>query len=85
MLENVPQVTDLIKEYSFPDKRDVVVTSTQGSGRIDLMYGSEPMLKAMIKAKSPRVGFTTGKPTGISNFYSQSSDHLPVIIDFVWR
>ena len=85
MLENVPQVTDLIKEYSFPDKRDVVVTSTQGGGRIDLMYGSEPMLKAMIKAKSPRVGFTTGKPTGISNFYSQSSDHLPVIIDFVWR
>ena len=85
MLENVPQVTDLIKVYNCPDKRDVLISSTQGGGRIDLMYGSEPMLKAMIKAKSPQVGFTTGKPTGISNFYSQSSDHLPVIIDFVWR
>ena len=85
MLENVPQVTDLIKAYNCPDKRDVLVSSTQGGGRIDLMYGSEPMLKSMIKAKSPQVGFTTGKPTGISNFYSQSSDHLPVIIDFIWR
>ena len=85
MLENVPQVTDLVKVYNCPDKRDVLISSTQGGGRIDLMYGSEPMLKAMIKAKSPQVGFTTGKPTGISNFYSQSSDHLPVIIDFVWR
>ena len=85
MLENVPQVTDLIKVYGCPDKRDVVITSTQGGGRIDLMYGSEPMLKAMIKAKSPKIGFTTGKRTGISNFWSQSSDHLPVIVDFVWR
>lgn len=85
MLENVKQVTDLIKVYNCPDKRDIMVWSTQGGGRIDLMYGSEPMLNKMIKAKSPRIGFTTGKRTGISNFWSQSSDHLPVIIDFIWR
>jgi exonuclease III len=85
MLENVKQVTDLVKVYNCPDKRDIMVWSTQGGGRIDLMYGSEPMLKSMIKAKSPQVGFTTGKRTGISNFWSQSSDHLPVIVDFVWR
>lgn len=85
MLENVPQVTDLVKVYNCPDKRDVLVWSTQTGGRIDLMYGSEPMLKSMIKAKSPQVGFTTGKRTGISNFWSQSSDHLPVIVDFIWR
>ncbi len=85
MLENVPQVIDLIKLYGCPDQRDVVVSSTQGGGRIDLMYGSEPMVNAMIKAKSPRIGFTTGKRTKISNFYSQSSDHLPVIVDFIWR
>lgn len=85
MLENVKQVTDLVKVYNCPDKRDIMVWSTQGGGRIDLMYGSEPMLNSMIKAKSPQVGFTTGKRTGISNFWSQSSDHLPVIVDFIWR
>ena len=86
MLENVTKVKDLIKVYNCPDKRDVIIPSTQGWGRIDLMYGSDLFVKTMIKAKSPRIGWTRGqwdKETGF--FKNCGSDHLPVTVDFVWR
>ncbi|MBP3482092.1 MAG: hypothetical protein J6K28_01725 [Alistipes sp.] len=84
MLENVPAF-DLVKVYNTFDRRDVIIPSTQGWGRIDLMYGSEPMMKRMIKAKSPKEGFTLGKWNKDTRFFDKSSDHLPVIVDFEWR
>jgi hypothetical protein len=56
IVEQVPQVKDLIKLYNSLDKRDVIISSTMGTGRIDLMYGSEKFAKTLIKAKSPRDG-----------------------------
>ena len=86
IVENVPQVKDLIKTYNCVDKRDVVISSTMGSGRIDLMYGSERFVKTLIKAKSPRIGFTSGKWDPETKFYKErGSDHLPVLCDFEWR
>ena len=86
LIENVPQVKDLIKLYNCPDKRDVVIPSTMGTGRIDLMYGSEKFVKTMIKAKSPREGWTSGKWDSETRFYKEcGSDHLPVLVDFEWR
>ena len=86
ILENVPQVKDLIKTYNCVDKRDVVISSTMGAGRIDLMYGSERFVKTLIKAKSPRTGFTSGKWDKETHFYKErGSDHLPVLCDFEWR
>ena len=84
MLEHVPAV-DLVKTYACPDKRDVVPTSTQGWGRIDLMYGSKPMADRVIKAKSPKEGFTRGTWNKDVRFFNGSSDHLPVIVDFRWE
>ena len=84
MLDNVPAF-DLVKIYNNPDKRDAITPSTQGWGRIDLMYGSEPMLKRLLKAKSPKWGFTKGTWNDKTKFYDGSSDHLPVIVDFIWR
>ncbi len=84
MLENVP-AHDLVKAYNNPDKRDAITPSTQGWGRIDLMYGSEAMYKRMLKAKSPKWGFTKATWNDKTKFYNGSSDHLPVIVDFVWR
>ena len=84
MLDNVPAF-DLVKIYNNPDKRDAITPSTQGWGRIDLMYGSEPMLKRLLKAKSPKWGFTKGTWNDKTRFYDGSSDHLPVIVDFIWR
>ena len=86
IVEQVPQVKDLIKLYSSVDKRDVVVSSTMGSGRIDLMYGSEKFVKTLIKAKSPKSGWTSGKWDKDTHFYKErGSDHLPVLCDFLWR
>jgi len=86
MLENVTKVKDLIKIYNCPDKRDVIIPSTQGWGRIDLMYGSDLFVKTMIKAKSPRIGWTRGKWDKETGFFKNcGSDHLPVTVDFVWR
>ena len=86
IVENVPQVKDLIKTYNCVDKRDVVISSTMGAGRIDLMYGSERFVKTLIKAKSPRTGFTNGKWDKETHFFKGcGSDHLPVLCDFEWR
>ena len=86
MLENVTKVKDLIKLYNCPDKRDVIIPSTQGWGRIDLMYGSEHFVNTMIKAKSPKIGWTKGTYDKETGFIKGSgSDHLPVTVDFVWR
>ena len=86
IVENVKQVKDLVKLYNNPDKRDVVVPSTMGTGRIDLMYGSEKFVRTLIKAKSPKYGFTKGAWDSNTHFYKdRGSDHLPVICDFEWR
>ena len=86
IVENVKQVKDLVKLYNNPDKRDVVVPSTMGTGRIDLMYGSEKFVRTLIKAKSPKYGFTKGSWDSNTHFYKErGSDHLPVICDFEWR
>jgi exonuclease III len=86
IVEQVPQVKDLIKLYNSPDKRDVIISSTMGTGRIDLMYGSEKFAKTLIKAKSPRDGWTNGKYDKESGFFKEcGSDHLPVLCDFLWR
>ena len=54
--------------------------------RIDFIYGSEKFVNTMIKAKSPKEGFSKGtfdKSTGF--FKGCGSDHLPLIVDFHWR
>ena len=86
ILEMAPQVKDLVKLYNSPDKRDAVVPSTMGGGRIDFMYGSDKFVQTMLRAKSPKRGFTHGKFDKTTRFYKErGSDHLPVVCDFEWR
>jgi len=84
ILDNTP-CRDIVKTYYCNDRRDVVPYSTQSSGRIDIMYGSPSMMNRVIKAKSPRYGFTAATYDKKNRFYDTSSDHLPVIVDFEWR
>ena len=86
LLEEVPQIKDLIKTYGCPDKRDVLIPSTMRGGRIDFIYGSERFVNTMTKAKSPKSGFTNGTHDKTTNFFkNRGSDHLPLIVDFKWR
>lgn len=86
IVECVPQVKDLIKFYHSPDKRDVVIPSAMRGGRIDYMYGSERFVNSLLKAKSPKSGFTNGKFDKTTRFFKEcGSDHLPIICDFKWR
>ncbi len=78
-------VRDIVKEYYSPASRDVVVRSTQGGARIDIMYGSDEMANRVIRAESPRAGFTYAPYNKEMKFYDKSSDHLPVIVDFKWK
>ena len=78
-------VHDLVKEYYSPDRRDVHVRTTQGGARIDIMYGSDEMANRVIRAESPRAGFTWAPYNKEARFYDKSSDHLPVIVDFKWK
>ena len=65
---------------------DVLIPSTMRGGRIDFIYGSERFVKTMIKAKSPKLGFTNGTHDKTTNFFkNRGSDHLPLIVDFKWR
>ena len=86
IVECVPQVKDLIKFYNSPDKRDVVIPSAMRGGRIDYMYGSDKFVKTLIRAKSPKQGFTNCKFDKETRFFKEcGSDHLPIICDFKWR
>ncbi len=78
-------VRDIVKEYYSPAGRDVMVRSTQGGARIDIMYGSDEMANRVIRAESPRAGFTYAPYNKEMKFYDKSSDHLPVIVDFKWK
>ncbi|MBP3482091.1 MAG: hypothetical protein J6K28_01720 [Alistipes sp.] len=84
ILENTP-CRDIVKTYCNTDKRDVVPFTTHSHGRIDIMYGTESMMRRVISAKSPNAGFTRAKYNSKMRFYDGSSDHLPVIVDFEWR
>ncbi|MBE6174975.1 MAG: hypothetical protein E7147_05475 [Rikenellaceae bacterium] len=86
IVEEIQQVKDLIKYYNCPDKRDVLVPSAMRGGRIDFMYGSERFVTTLLKAKSPKSGFTKGKYDKTTRFFKErGSDHLPIICDFEWR
>lgn len=76
---------DLTKVYNSPDKRDVMMSSTQKFARIDIMYGSDEMCKRMIRAEIPKDYFTSAPYNKEMRFYDKSSDHLPVIVDFKWK
>ena len=76
---------DLVKHYCCPGDRDVMIPSTQSGRRIDIMYGSQSMSKRVIRVKTPREGFTKSIKRANFRFHERSSDHLPVIVDFVWR
>lgn len=76
---------DITKEYNSPDLRDVMMASTQSGSRIDIMYGSDEMMKRVIRAEIPRDEFTTATYNREMRFYNDSSDHLPVVVDFKWR
>ncbi len=81
ILGNVP-VTDLMKVFASPDKRDAFVHTTQSRKRIDMIYGSGPMLERMINAFTPHDEYTRGERIPGIGFIDNSSDHLPVIVDF---
>ncbi|MBQ2702795.1 MAG: hypothetical protein IJF63_02915, partial [Alistipes sp.] len=62
-----------------------MVRSTQGAARIDIMYGNDEMANRVIRAESPRAGFTYAPYNKEMKFHDKSSDHLPVIVDFKWK
>ena len=76
---------DIIKTYNSPDKRDVLMSSTQKQARIDIMYGSDEMMSRVIRAEIPKDEFTAAPYNAKMKFYDKSSDHLPVIVDFKWK
>ncbi len=84
ILNNVP-VTDLMKTFACPDSRDAFVHTTQSRKRIDMMYGSRSMLDRMINAVTPHDDYTKGERIPGIGFIDNSSDHLPVIVDFEFQ
>ena len=76
---------DIVKVYNSPDKRDVMMSSTQHQARIDIMYGSDEMMSRVIRAEIPKDEFTVAPYNKKMRFYDKSSDHLPVIVDFKWK
>ncbi len=83
ILENVP-VTDLMKSFACPGERDAFVHTTQSRRRIDMMYGSKSMIDRMINAITPHDEYTKGDRIPGIGFIDNSSDHLPVIVDFAF-
>lgn len=73
---------DIVKVYNSPDQRDVLMSSTQKQARIDIMYGSDELMSRVIRAEIPKDYFTSAPYNKAMRFYDQSSDHLPVIVDF---
>lgn len=57
------------------------ITSTFGQARVDYVYVTKPILKAITYAESVRDSYTKPVYSGISNYY-HPSDHLPIIVDF---
>ena len=84
MLRNIP-CSDIVKTYCCPEERDVMISTIQGKRRIDIMYGTEPMMRRVIRAKTPKEGFTRATKRAGFRFHEGSSDHLPVIVDFRWE
>ena len=74
--EAAPYYYDVIAEM-FPG---VFVSSTYGQARVDYIYVTKPVLKALTKAETIRDSYTKPVYSGISNFYNPS-DHLPIMID----
>ncbi len=83
ILENVP-VTDLMKSFASPGERDAFVHTTQTKRRIDMMYGSKSMAERVINAETPHDEYTRGSRIPEIGFIDNSSDHLPVIVDFAF-
>lgn len=75
--EAAPYYYDVIAEM-YPG---TFVTSTFGQARVDYVYVTKPLLKAITHAESVRDSYTKPVYSGISNFYIPS-DHLPIIVDF---
>ena len=56
------------------------VSSTYGQARVDYIYVTKPVLKAISAAETIRDAYTKPVYSGISNFY-HPSDHLPIMVD----
>lgn len=84
ILENTPCI-DIAKRYNCPEERDVMISTIQNKRRIDIMYGTEPMMERVIRVKTPKEGFTRATKRAGFRFHEGSSDHLPVIVDFEWH
>ena len=60
---------------------ETFVPSTYEQSRVDYVYVTRSLLKAISKAETVRDSYTKPVFTGIKNFYIPS-DHLPIIVDF---
>ena len=84
ILENTPCI-DIVKKYCCPQQRDVMIPSIQWERRIDIIYASPSMMERVVKVETPKDEFTTSiKEPGLRH-HKRSSDHLPVIVDFIMK
>lgn len=75
--DTAPYLYDVIAEM-YPE---TFVPSTYEQSRVDYVYVTRSLLKAISKAETVRDSYTKPVFTGIKNFYIPS-DHLPIIVDF---
>ena len=75
--DTAPYYYDVIAEV-YPG---TFVTSTYGQARVDYIYVTKPLLKAITYAETIRDSYTKPVYSGVSNFWNPS-DHLPTVVDF---
>ena len=74
--ETAPYYYDVIAEV-YPG---TFVSTTYGQARIDFIYVTKPLLKAVTYAEVIRDSYTKPVYSGVSNFWNPS-DHLPIVMD----
>lgn len=74
--DTAPYYYDVIAEM-YPG---TFVSSTYGQARVDYIYVTKPVLKAITYAETIRDAYTKPVYSGVSNFYNPS-DHLPIMMD----